>query len=91
MMELSTGHQDTARENPMTASLYAIRERSAYIRAARTAIGHQLHAHYLPALAQPLPSRIRLMVARLAALESARRRSTEMPTEALEPTHAPQW
>jgi hypothetical protein len=59
------------------------------MREARTAVGHELRAQYLPTLAQPLPSGIKLLVAQLVALESARRQSAETPVEALLPAHAP--
>jgi hypothetical protein len=34
-----------------------------------TAIGHQLHADYLPIVAEPLPRELKDLIAHLAALE----------------------
>ena len=45
--------------------------------ASLAAIGRQLHAHYFPILAKPLPSELENLVARLVALESAKRGSSK--------------
>jgi hypothetical protein len=37
--------------------------------AACTAIGHQLHADYLPILAEPLPAKLKRLIAQFAATE----------------------
>ena len=45
--------------------------------ASLAAIGRQLHAHYFPILAKPPPSELENLVARLVALESAKRGSSK--------------
>ena len=47
------------------------------MRASLTAIGRQLHADYLPSLAEPLPNELKGLVARLVALEMGKRGTTE--------------
>ena len=55
------------RESAMTRSMQA----------SLTAIGRQLHDGYLPTLAQPLPSDLKDLVARLVALEINKRGSSK--------------
>ena len=57
----------TIRESAMTRSMQA----------SLTAIGRQLHDGYLPTLAQPLPSDLKDLVARLVALEINKRGSSK--------------
>jgi hypothetical protein len=45
--------------------------------ASLAAIGRQLHAHYFPILAKPLPSELENLVARLFARESSKRGSSK--------------
>jgi hypothetical protein len=47
------------------------------MQASLTAIGRQLHDGYLPTLAQPLPSDLKDLVARLVALEINKRGSSK--------------
>ena len=47
------------------------------MQASLTAIGRQLHDGYLPTLAQPLPSDLKHLVARLVALEINKRGSSK--------------
>jgi hypothetical protein len=73
----------------MTSSLYATRERRARIRDALTAIADGLTEYYFPALSERLPRELTVLVARLAVLESARKRSFETPVEPLPLALAP--
>ena len=52
--------------------------------ASMTAIGRQLHAAYFPILAKPLPSELENLVARLVAVESAKRGSSKQSIEVLQ-------
>jgi hypothetical protein len=54
------------------------------MRASLTAIGRQLHADYLPSLAEPLPNELEGLVARLVALEIGKRGTTERSVEVLQ-------
>jgi hypothetical protein len=47
------------------------------IHASLAAIGRQLDANYSPAVAKPLPSELKHLVAQLVALEAGKRGSTE--------------
>ena len=72
----------------MTTSLYATRENPARIRDAHTAIADGLTEYYFPGLSERLPRELTLLIARLAVVESARKRSFETPVELLQPAHA---
>ena len=52
--------------------------------ASMTAIGRQLHAAYFPILAKQLPSELENLVARLVALESAKRGSSKQSVEVVQ-------
>jgi hypothetical protein len=52
--------------------------------ASLAAIGRQLHADYLPAVAKPLPSELKHLVAQLVALEADKRGSTERSVEVVQ-------
>jgi hypothetical protein len=73
----------------MTTSLYATREDPARIRDARIAIADGLTEHYFPGWSERLPRELTLLIARLAVVESARKRSFETAVELLQPAHAP--
>jgi hypothetical protein len=69
----------------MTISTHdSFRESGTHMPAVRTAIGHQLRADYLPILAEPLPAKLKSLIARFATTE----RSSEVSQSAIAQSYA---
>jgi len=71
----------------MTRSPYELRLTATVIEAARTAVGEEL-PRYLPVMQEP-PPEIRELLARLVALDSAKRRAAEHTAVASLPLQPP--